>query len=247
MHIDKTLIIPQLAMFMLAATALSTQSLAVGGDVLLPGLSTAAPGIAVLCFNNSTGQLGPCAAGIVVSPPCIDPNNRFKDCGDGTVYDKQTGLMWEKKLASGDAACLDPTQANRNVRCQQNKYTWTEYDADPTGILPTGTLYSDFLEKLNDLKTPNDGTATPCFAGYCDWRIPTISELRSILLAPVPGCPVNPCIDAIFGPTQLSVYWSSSSLASYPVYVWFVGFVIGNVGFGSKGSGEPARAVRSGR
>ena len=176
--------------------------------------------------------------------PCGDNINRFKDCGDGTVTDHKTGLMWEKKLASSNAACLDPTQANRNARCQQNLYTWSA--ASPF-TEPTGTLYSDFLEKLNDMKTPNDGTATPCFAGYCDWRIPILGELRSILPAPYPTCASSPCIDAIFGPTQASYYWSSSSLASNPGLAWGVYFFSGFVDNVFKNFDFPARAVRSGR
>jgi hypothetical protein len=99
-------------------------------------------------------------------------SNRYIDCGDGTVTDRTTGLMWEKKLASGDAACLDPTQVNRNARCQQNLYTWSA-----TGTAPDGTLYTDFLPKLNShgdgTTVASGGQSLPlqtCFAGHCDWR-----------------------------------------------------------------------------
>jgi hypothetical protein len=172
---------------------------------------------------------------------------RFTDNGDGTVCDSQTGLMWEKKTgAVGTAvqcltpeACLDPHDV-------KNSYTWNQ-SAEPF-TEPTGTLYSSFLERLNDLKTPVDGTATPCFAGHCDWRVPTVGELRSILQAPGPLCTVNPCIAAGFpGPTQASSYWSSSSLASIPTSAWLVGFSFGSVGTINKAFDFHARAVRGGR
>ena len=92
----------------------------------------------------------------------------------------------------------------------------------------------------------NDGPGT-CFANHCDWRIPTVVELKSILLGPYP-CGTSPCIDPTFGPTQASSYWSSSSLAA-PGYAWYVYFNDGNVGSSDffKDLALYARAVRGGR
>lgn len=174
---------------------------------------------------------------------CRSALPRFVDNGDQTVTDNQLGLMWEKKLVSTDVACTNPSQASRNVRCQQNIYNWSA----PSSTDPTGTLYTDFLDTLNDLKLPNDGTATTCFAGYCDWRIPTIGELRSILSAPNPNCSTSPCISATFGPTQASWYWSSSPETGFPGIAWLVTFINGFVDTNGTSNDFYARAVRRGR
>jgi len=179
---------------------------------------------------------------------CASDLPRFVDNGDGTVTDHDTGLMWEKMLASTDIECMAALQADRDVRCQQNRYTWT--NDGQGGTAANGTLYTDFLERLNDLVTPNDGTATTCFAGHCDWRVSTIGELRSILLAEFPNCPGSPCIDeGIFGPTLASSgtssFWSSSLFASFSGFAWSVSFANGNVGGAFKSIATHARAVRT--
>jgi Protein of unknown function (DUF1566) len=182
-----------------------------------------------------------------VTCPANTPT-RFTDNNDGTVCDSQTGLMWEIKEECGGAPNL------ANAHCRANTYTWstmaTSSPTLPTENQPDGTLYTDFLERLNDLQTANanDGTATPCFAGHCDWRIPTIGELRSIVEPPFPDCTLNPCIAAGFpGPTQASNYWSSSSLASNLADARDVNFGNGFVVPDSKDTPFHARAVRGGR
>ena len=177
-------------------------------------------------------------AASVTCPAALPGQPRYTDKGDGTICDAATGLMWEKKLDCGGVILNNP-------RCVLNVYTWTDPIAPRTE--PTGTLFEDFLEQLNDLKLANDGAATPCFAGHCDWRIPTVAELRSILIAPYPICPADPCIDPIFGPTSRARYWSSTSFVRIPTAAWTVYFPIGSLDLTFKEASLAARAVRGGR
>ncbi len=158
---------------------------------------------------------------------------QYVDNGDGTVTDNSTGLMWEKKSAAGTG----------DVHDVNNLYSWSTgspWNAD-------GTLYSAFLQPLNGLSLTADRPS--CFAGHCDWRIPSIGELRSILPAPYPACS-NPCTppDPLFGPTEAFLfYWSSSTVASLPGGAWLVSFGDGDVADLSKVNNFYGRAVRGGR
>jgi hypothetical protein len=136
---------------------------------------------------------------------------RFTDNGDGTVTDHQSGLMWEKKTSAGSGGVHDVN----------NKYTWLNGAAP---ILADGTVFTVFLATLNngaDTKDPSapggDSPITGCFANRCDWRLPSVVELKSIFDRDrAPGCATGkklalPCIDPAFGPTQADVYWSATT------------------------------------
>ena len=151
-------------------------------------------------------------------------NDRFEDDGNGTVTDWLTGLQWEQK--TDDATIHD----------KDDVYSWS---AGGGGFLAAdGDAFTIFLPALN---------GGGCFAGQCDWRLPTIAELQTILLAPFP-CATSPCIDeAVFGPTAASFYWSATTGANYPNAAWSVNFGNGNVYyyFNANSDGD-VRAVRSG-
>jgi hypothetical protein len=78
------------------------------------------------------------------------------------------------------------------------------------------------------------------FAGHDDWRLPNVRELQSIVDYGRP----DPAIDPVFGalPRQ---YWSSTSVADNPGFVWIVVFSGGSVVDTGKGNRSSVRAVRN--
>jgi len=164
---------------------------------------------------------------------------RFVDNGDGTVTDNQTGLQWEQKVAG--SSCL---------HCVNDTYIWSS-----SGTAPDGTAFTSFLATLNGGATgvgnctSGDGsTQTGGFNNHCDWRLPTIAELQTILDTSQGQCGAGSgaCIDPTFGPTGASRYWSSTTSASNPSNAWFVSFFGGFASSDIKTDNFFVRAVRGG-
>jgi hypothetical protein len=164
---------------------------------------------------------------------------RYVDNGDGTVSDLDTLLIWEKKTTDGSA---------HDVR---NVYSWS---ATPGGMAPDGSAFSQFLGALNNC-TSDGGSDVPAFAGHCDWRLPRVEELRTIVDLGADGCNrfVQPCINPIFGPTRVIAYWTSTSTATFVEgagndSAWSVNFLRGNTdSMTAKFITFAVRGVRGGR
>jgi hypothetical protein len=166
-------------------------------------------------------------AAAAAGSPC-----RYISNTNGTVSDLNTLLQWEKKDTTVNSA-----QDYNNPRDVDNTYQWSS-----TGTAPDGSLFTDFLAKLNNLTTISANSIPGGFAGHSDWRVPNHVELQTIL-----NCSNSPCIAPIFGPTQASGYWSSTTNANFPFDAWFVFFFDGFVGDDSRDNFYFARAVRGGR
>ena len=155
----------------------------------------------------------------LVCTPAFKGSARFVDNGNGTVTDNYTGLQWETKGGAGGGADF------ANSHDVDNTYTWNTTFG---GTDPNGTAFTDFLGKLNNCTSADGSTVSAAFAGHCDWRLPTIAELQTILLAPFP-CGTSPCLAGVFGPTAASDYWSSTTFPTLPGYAWVVNFGNGTV------------------
>jgi hypothetical protein len=157
---------------------------------------------------------------------------RFNLNGDGTLTDNRTGLMWEIT-----------TSACAQITCNSFTSTWS----NPGKASQNGTLYSSFLSVLN-ANTSTSG-ASACFANHCDWRIPNIGELQTIIETSAAGCNTagGACIDPAFGPVAANAYWSSTGTSGSPGNVLAVNFSNGRVESLPDTGTFYALAVRSGR
>jgi hypothetical protein len=200
--------------------------------------------------TNGTGAPVCSASDTVVSYQgalvCKSTLPRYIANGDGTVTDNLTGLMWEMKTST----CAG------EVTCYNNQYSWTVTDS----TLADGTLFTTFIAALNggDYYSPSQGEllsagARSCLANHCDWRIPTLAEFQTIIDLSASGCGSGdpgsgpPCIDPAFGPTQASIYWSSSSVQGSEVLAWDIYFNDGTIRNYAKKFAYYARAVRTAR
>jgi hypothetical protein len=107
------------------------------------------------------------------------PQPAYRDNGDGTVTDLNTGLMWEQ----GDS------------RNQGGGQQWTTANAYCTDLV---------------------------LGGYSDWRLPTVSELKSLINL----AHYNPVIDTAYFPGCHSFYYWSADEYIYcnVMCYWFVDF-----------------------
>jgi len=186
----------------------------------------------------------------------------YRDNGDGTITDLNTGLMWEKK------------SYDRSIHDCFNEYTWAETTAFLAMLNdPDSQMFFCVLRPEVPCVRDEDCPPTPdpfppdicnnasggCFAGYCDWRIPNVRELESL----VDRSRSDPAIDPVFHKldcgenvtvtgcscTASKSYRTSTTDAFFRttgVYAWYVGFLGGEVGSTGKAIKRPVRAVRGG-
>jgi len=191
------------------------------------------------------------------TPTVTETPIRAVDNGDGTVTDSASGLIWEKKVGG------DGVPDGSNDHDADNRYPWRGRcqgsDADClTGADCGGaaclagdqqgtrlTIYT-WVERLNGFQ----------FAGFSDWRVPTLDELRSLrdldevpAIDPgfhAPGCGTA-CLelgDPDCSCTGAGPHWTSTEDETDAGRAWRIDFDDGAVVASNKGDDLRVRAVR---
>jgi len=171
--------------------------------------------------------------------------------GDGNVIDC-AGTGQDGELQKGAARSYtdngDGTITDNNTGLMWEKLTddGSIHDKDRQGT------WDQAFVKIAVLNT------MPCFAGYCDWRLPNVNELQSLAdygrNSPAIDPVFNNGVDSftLFSPSpniaQLApFYWSSTTSDFLPDFAWGVSYNFGTVIFNfslDKPDGAFVRAVR---
>jgi hypothetical protein len=146
-----------------------------------------------------------------------------------------TWTALEKKAAGTGATCDSARFVDNLDGTITDKLTGLEWEKKSS--FNVGVAYT-WADGLNDVSNVIHAT------GEGDWRLPTPSELTTIVSESYP-CTTSPCIDPIFGPTGGS-YWSSIQVAIDPTLAWFVNFTAGGVDNTNVTLMLEVRAVRGG-
>ncbi len=175
------------------------------------------------------------------TPPKPAPNVVWRTARNGNVIP----LRSEPLTVSYDEV-MTVFGLNENQRPLEYIHNHYEDRREVVFDAATGLMWqkagSDNIMLFRKAQAYIDGLNTQQFAGFNNWRLPTIPELMSLL---EPERSSNGLyIDPVFDATQLWC-WSADEVAGSPESVWGVGFFIGYVHRDVVGYPSYVRAVRS--
>jgi len=145
-------------------------------------------------------------------PPCFDNGNRFVDCGNGTVTDQVTDLIWLK-----DASCLGTS----NYAGTNTVAAAIGDGTDPACNLTDGSSPGDWRLPTRDewQAIVDQAISNGCSAPY----VPDVVGTGC--------CGTGTCA---FSGLLSGIYWSATTFASNPSFAWGASLVGGSVASGDK-------------
>lgn len=130
---------------------------------------------------------------------------------------------------NSDGTVVDNNTQLMWMRCSIGQ-TWNTTSSNCTG---SPTLYQWDKALL--------ASSNYSFAGFSDWRLPNINELRSI----VEDCRSSPAINReLFPNSPVGKFWSSSTYITNAAQAWLIDFDLGRDNFDLKTRTNALRLVR---
>lgn len=129
--------------------------------------------------------------------------------------------------------------------CVKDNRTGLVWEGKPTtGVRAAGNTYTNYGDgRAGDASAYVNTVNATSLCGYTDWRLPTATELQSIVDygVPYPG----PTIDTTwFVNTPNYAYWTSTAYVGISSVAWYVLFGYGCVGYSGRGYSFAVRLVR---
>ena len=158
----------------------------------------------------------------------------YSGVGDNSIRDKTTA--WYVRAVRGGGFSPDFTDnGDGTVSDNVTGLMWSckTLDVNVDGVVDAGDAVA-WPQALSCCEALS-------LAGYDDWRLPTIKELKSI----VKDDADDPAVDLIYFPDTVSAqYWTSTTVHHASVNAWFVGFQKGDCHYDLKTQPGFIRAVR---
>ena len=176
-----------------------------------------------ICNSGEAAGEGNCPA---------DPALGSGDNEWGCTRDNVTDLMWEVKTDDD------------GLRDKDNTYTWYNSDSNTNGG-DAGTENGGTCPDVGNCDTEKYAVSVNAvgLCGYNDWRMPSLSELLSI----VHSGANNPAIDTVYFPGTISSrYWTASTYSGSSNDAWIVRFGAGSSAGNNKFGYDSVRLVRMG-